>query len=431
MPMIEEKLYPDRDPDEIELPWDGTDKPTVFEIFSSDETMADPYPLYARVLARHPVQDMGGPMVLTRHADVAAALRHPGLSTDDRHDDVQKGLAGSGELAPELVAMLDRRSFLHKDPPDHTRIRAAVSEAFSPRHLERLRPQIQDVVDRLIDAVAGQAEIELISALCYPLPITIISRLLGVPPEDHLEDRSWKRQQLCCDFEPPALAGGCAVHSLSVEEEMTAYFADVIERKRRDRGDDLISRLLDAQERGALSADEVVSTCRLLMVSGHETSTGLIANGMLALLRNPEQLALLRDDPSLGTAAVEEILRYDAPIQFTRRVAIDDIEVNGVPIAKGKMVMLWLAAANRDPARFPEPDRFDITRKDNQHLQFGAGIHFCLGAPLARLQGRIALNTLVRRLIEPKLVIDPPRYLTGSVHAIAELPIAVSGVRPA
>lgn len=429
MSLISDRLYPGKKVEDIPEFMDSG--PSAIDIFASNDLMADPYPLYRRVLAERPVGHTGGTIVLTRYADIAVALRHPGVSSDDRHGTVQQTVLASGDLPPEITSSMEEHSFLHRDPPEHTRLRAVIYDAFTPRRIDTLRPLVQELVNGYIDAIADKGETELITDLAFPLPITVISHILGIPAADHLKDVAWKRAQLCCDFEPPAIAGACATYSHGVQVDMTRYFEARIAEKRVNPGDDLLSSMVESERRGEISASEINATCRLLVISGHETTVGLIANGMLALLRNPDQLRLLRERPELAESAVEEAMRYDPPIQFTRRVAAEDLEINDIQIKKGQMILLFLAAGNHDEARFPHPERFDITRTENHHLNFGGGIHFCLGASLARLQGKVVLETLSRRLVEPRLVVDPPPYMPQAVHALDSLPISFTGIAPA
>ncbi|MGH3155640.1 MAG: cytochrome P450 [Streptosporangiaceae bacterium] len=408
------------------------DRPSIFDMFLDPSIMADPYPLYRRVLAAGPSHDDDGlPVILTSYQDVSAALANERLSTDDRHDAMQKAMAASGALPPQLIAMLDRRSFLHRDPPDHTRLRGLAEQALTPSRIAAAVEAGLRVGDDLLGQAAGRGHLDLVADFAYPLPAAVISHLLGLSA-DSGPDVPWWRSQMSADFEAPAVAGeDCAGYSNSVQQQMVARFDDIISARRRHPADDIITDLLGHASAGALSSGEVNDTCRLLAVAAHETTTCLIANGMLALLRHPGQLALLRDDPSLAASAVEEVLRYDTPIQFTRRVAAGDTKVNGVPVGAGRMVLAWMAAANRDPARFAEPDRFDIRRQDQGHLGFGGGAHGCLGARLARPLARAVLAVVCARLAGPELIADPPPYLPSAVHAIESLPVSFTSVRPA
>ena len=400
-------------------------EPSIYSL-GDPAVNANPYTLYRHLLDHQPVTESSYGTVLVKYEDCAAVLRDSRFSSDDRNAIQQRELASSPPPEPGQRAVLDQRSFLRLDPPDHTRLRRLATKAFTPSAVEALRAVVQQMVDEAIDGAAPEQRTELIADLAYPLPITVISRLLGIPPEDHLAMQSWSRATLCCSFETST------DHSNQIQCDLAAYFDRLIAERRRRPGDDLLSALIAAEERGdQLTTEEINATCRLLLVAGHETTVSLIGNGMLALLRNPDQLRLLRENPPLAPGAVEEVLRYDAPFQFTQRVALEDVEVRGVPIRRGQPVFVFLAAANRDPDRFEDPDRFDITRPDNRHLGLGTGIHACLGGPLARLQGQIALYTLAARLVDPVLEIDPPPYRrTGDFHALEALPVAFRGVRP-
>lgn len=428
MGLIEKKLFPGKKASDIPALAKAETEPTIVPYFAEHDVMVEPYELYQKLLRERPVHQLGETLVMMGYADVSAALRHPDVSSDDGHGAGQQAQIAAGSLSQNLVDTLGQRSFLHRDPPDHTRLRAVVSDVFTPRRIERLRPLAQQVVDEVLDSVADRGEIEVIEELAYPLPIKVICTLLGIPAEDHLGEVAWKRSQLCCDFEAPAGAGACLNYSAGVQDEMTAYFDRQIAKKRNNLGDDLLSVMLAAEGRGEMTTAEINDTCRLMVVAGHETTIGLIANGMLAFLRNPDQLQLLRDKPDLAPSAVEEVLRYDSPIQFTRRVAAKDLEINGTEVSRGTPLLLWLASANRDPARFLDPDRFDITRTDNRHLEFGGGIHYCLGAPLARMQGEVVFSTFARRLANPQLTLDPPTYMPEAVHAIQDMTLAFTPV---
>lgn len=391
---------------------------------------ADPYPTYRELLRRPILMAAFGDTryaVVTRYADCMAVLGHPQVSSDNRKSIGIAELLTSGTLPQERVAMVQRRSFLHLDPPDHTRLRRLVGKAFTPRRIAELRGQVQRLVDAAIDAVARRGTMDLVGDLAFPLPVRVICGLLGVPAEDHLRLEGWARPQLCCNFQAQADGGGC-----QVQEDLEVYFERQVAEKRRHPGDDLLSELIAVRDQGdRLTDDELIATARLLFVGGHETTVALIANGVLWLLRNPDQLATLRSDPSLVASAVEETVRYDPPFQLVGRTPLQDIDVNGAVIPRDTSMVLLLAAANRDPAQFPDPDRFDITRAPNHHLGFGSGVHACLGGPLARMQGEIALGTLVRRLVDPRLITDSPPYHDNAFHALKALPIGFRSVRPA
>lgn len=365
----------------------------------------DPYPVYRRLRTEDPIhQSPFGVRVMSRYADCVAILRDRRWSSDARN-------SSYGSFEPDLDLLGDARPFLFLDPPDHTRLRGLVSKAFTPRVVEGLRPRIQEIVDELLDRAAGDGQMEVIQDLAYPLPVTVISELLGVPAEDHKVFRGWSHD-LARSLDPQPSPSAQALDRLKgAIASFDDYFQRLIADRRRHPKGDLLSSLVEVEQQGdRLTEAELLATSRLLLVAGHETTVNLIGNGTLALLRHPDELRKLRDDPSLARSAVEEVLRYDPPVQLTGRIALEDIEVAGVTIPKGRGVILLLGAANRDPDQFADPERFDITRDDDSHLAFGFGIHFCLGAPLARLEGQIALSSLVRRMDGLQLRTEAPEY---------------------
>jgi pimeloyl-[acyl-carrier protein] synthase len=380
--------------------------------------VADPYPTYHRLRAEDPVHHSPlGFWVLTRYEDVVAVLRDPRFAKEAIAAVVAARL-GRAPAAP--LSMLDR------DPPDHTRLRSLVSKAFTPRVVEALRPHIQKIVDSLLDRVAGANAMDLIEDFAYPLPVIVICEMLGVPFEDHERFKQWGldiARGLDSILLPPD--SDVARRSDAARSALTAYFRELIAERRASPRADLLSGLIAAEEVGdRLREDELLATCILLLVAGHETTVNLIGNGTLALLRHRDQLRRLREDPGLIASAVEELLRYDGPVQRTARVSGEDVAIASRTIAKGELVMPFIGAADRDPAQFPDPDRLDITRTDNRHIAFGWGIHFCLGAPLARLEGQIALNTLVRRLPKLALATDKPEYRESlTLRGLSTLPV--------
>ncbi len=387
---------------------------------------SDPYPIYKKLREKDPVHRsrLTGGDVLTRYDDCAAVLRDQRFSADDRKQpsygkqmaqSIKQGIITKDEAA-------DRGSMLRMDPPDHTRLRSLVSKAFTPRTVEMLRPRIERIVEEQLDAAERAGRMDVIGDLAHPLPITVIAEMLGIPLEDRARFKRWSNEAIrslgFSNVED-------AKRSMQANRELRAYLEPIAAERRREPREDLVSALVAAEDQGdKLSTDEVFSTIILLLVAGNETTTNLIGNGLLALLRNPRQIDVLRDDPSLIGRAVEELLRYDSPVQFTSRHCTEAVEVNGRSLAPDRELLLVLGAANRDPEQFADPDRLDITREDAHHLSFSHGLHYCLGAPLARLEGQIALLALVQRFPKMRLAVaDPPRGDNILLRGVAELPV--------
>ncbi|MEU2063992.1 cytochrome P450 [Streptomyces sp. NPDC013455] len=380
---------------------------------------ADPYPLYEE-LRRTPVlhEEEGGPYVFSSYYDIEALLHDPRLSSDAANiaaaGEDETGQAESGGLPP---------SFLRLDPPEHDRLRRIANSAFGPPHRPRriddLRGEMATVVTGLIDGFGEARRIDLVDQFAYPFPVAVICRLLGVPREDEPRFRSWV-DPLVAGLDPATRRSGDGEFAKRAQEarmQLGMYLAGLVEERTREPQDDLLSDLVDSRgPEGSMTMMEVLSTAVLLLIAGHETTVNLITNGMLTLLRHPHVLQRLREDPGLSVKIVEELLRYEPPVQIVpQRTNITDIEVRGVTIPKGSRIWLVLAAGNRDPERFENPGRFDPDRRDIQHLGFGSGIHSCFGAPLARLETQLALSELARRLENPRLVEDPPPYRPNAV----------------
>jgi cytochrome P450 len=362
---------------------------------------ADPYPLLRRLREVSPLPLRDGLLVVTaRHRDCTAVLREPNASAERFRSVLSPPGIKRGGL-----------SFLVLDPPDHTRLRRLVSAAFTPRVVAGLRPRIAEIVDALLSRVAGQGRMDVIADLAYALPVQVISELLGVPANDHEQFRGWSAQlarafdpQLA-DPDPQRMAAGSAARA-----ELNRYFARLIAIRRDHPAEDLLSLLIQAESEGDTLTEEELATCVLLLIAGHETTANLIANAIVALLRHPDQLDLLRARPELVDGCVEETLRYDAPVQLTTRVARGPLPVGSVAVPDGGAAVLLLAAAGRDPEVFADPDRFDITRRSTGHLAFAAGLHFCLGAGLARLESAVALDAFARRVLAPRLLESVVQY---------------------
>ncbi len=402
--------------------------PGLAELISlaDPSVIADPYPLYARMRQASPFTELDGALIVFgRYADCSRILRDPKASSE----------RDKSALAPAQRENTRRRSsFLSLDPPDHTRLRRLVSKAFTPRVVSTLAPRISELTDELLGATSG--DIELVSQLAYPLPVRIISELLGVPPQDHATFAGWSARlahSVQPSFGTPDPAEVAAADQAAME--FRDYFTELIAARRAKAGNDLLTELIKAEDEGQrLTIDELIATCVLLLVAGHETTVGLICNAMLALLRHPDQLAALMAEPALASAAVEETLRYDSPVQLTARIATKGMSLDGATFPDGAILLLLLAATGRDERVFTDPDVFDLhrgtgrstARGTSEHLAFAAGPHFCLGAPLARLEAAIALRAIASRATRPELDEASLRYkpnfnLRGPDHMVISL----------
>ncbi|MFJ3336146.1 cytochrome P450 [Streptomyces sp. NPDC086766] len=395
---------------------------------------ADPYPLYAE-LRRTPVlhEEEGGPYVVSSYYDILGLLHDPRISSDAAN----LVAAGDDELSgPEATGLPP--SFIRLDPPEHDRLRRIANSSFGPPHRPRridgMRGELARIVTELIDGFGEDRQIDLVDRFAHPFPVTVICRLLGVPREDEPRFRAWV-DPLVASLDPDTRRNAGADFQHTAQEarmQLGMYLAGLVEQRTREPRDDMLSDLATGHGAdGTLSMMEVLSTAVLLLIAGHETTVNLIANGMLTLLRHPEVLGRLREDPGLSVRIVEELLRYEPPVQLVpQRTCVADVELRGVTIPRGSRIWLVLGAGNRDPERFQDPDRFDPDRPDIQHLGFGSGIHSCFGAPLARLEAQIALAELARRLDGARLVEDPPPYRRNAVlRGPRHLQIAVDGVR--
>lgn len=401
--------------------------PVVFNPFDP-EFRANPYPTYERLLAEAPVYESPiGSVVLSRHRDCESVLRDAKRWSADFRNSLQSGL----EFDDRLFEDLDR-PFLLMDPPDHTRLRSLVNRAFTPRVVEQLRPRIQELTDELLDAIAEKGSMEVIADLAYPLPVLVISEMLGVPSESHNQFKEWSAE-LAASLDPsPAIDPVAVQRQRDAIARFDDLFRDLIAQRRKEPKDDLLTALVQVEEAGdRMTEGELLATCRLILIAGHETTVNLIANGIHQLLRHPEELQRFKDDLSLAPSAVEEILRFDPPVQMTGRIAIEDMEFDGVPVPKGHSTITLLAAANRDPERYDNPGRFDITRNDDRHLAFGFGIHFCLGAPLARVEGQITLSSVLRRLDGLELQTEKPEYKNFVLRGLQALDVGFKSARAA
>ncbi len=401
----------------------------VFDPFDP-QWASDPFPLYAELRERAPIhRNELGFWVVARHADCLAVLRDKRSSSDSLNVDTGRMPAGfrrpTGGTETMDEAMLEMRPFLFRDPPDHTRLRGLVAKAFTPRMVESLRQRTQQIVDELLDAALEAGEVDLVDAFAYPLPVRVICDLLGVPVTDQERFKEWSHA-LARGLDPDFLLADEVIEARGAAVlQFAQYFFELLAERRAHPGDDLLSGLVRAEDEGSvLTEGELLSTCILLLVAGHETTVNLIAGGTLGLLEQPEQLARLRDDPAVARPGIEELLRFVSPVQLTGRAITEDFELGDAAFAAGDFVMLLIASANHDPDPFEHPERLDLARNPNNHLGFGFGIHHCLGAPLARMEAQVALTTLVRRSPSLALATDTVTYKNNIVlRGMESLPV--------
>jgi cytochrome P450 len=374
----------------------------------SAQNLRDPHPVHRWLRDHEPVhwsESLQG-WIVTRYADVLEVFNRPARFSSDRFRKLAPRYTSD---RPEVRAVADVLAdwLVFRDAPDHTRLRNLLQKTFTPRHLEKNRDGIQITVDGLLDRVAARGEMDFIRDFAFPLPAIVIAILLGVPKSDIEDIKEWSDRLA-------SYVGGAVderdnfARAKSGVDELSGYFRALLAERRGNLGDDLMSLLLQAEHEGdQLSEEEVVSNCVLLLFAGHETTTNLLGNGLFHLLHHPDATRALRERPSLVETAVEEFLRYEGPVAATTKVALDDFEWHGARIRRGDRVLPFMAAADRDPRQFERPDELDITRHPNRHLAFGFGIHFCLGAPLARLEASLAFTSLLRRF--PDIALASPQ----------------------
>ena len=389
------------------LAWERMESGVSYDPTSAG-ILSDPYDTYDRLRTRDPVHRMRliNGWVLTRYEDVDMVLRdHRRFSKNDGHED-------------------EYRSMLHHDPPDHTRLRSLVSKAFTPRAVRELHPRVQRIVDDLLNELEGKDRFDLIESLAFPMPVTVIAEMLGVPAQDMDRFKVWSND-ISLTIEP-SLRDDQIRRVERASEELYAYFESIIEERRREPQDDMITALLNAEDEGdRLTHEELLGTLVLLLVAGNETTRNLIGNGMRALLKYPEQLRKLRDNADLLDSAINELLRYDSPVQVDGRLVHSDVEVAGHRIRAGQRILCAIGAANRDPTVFAEPDKLDIERNERSHIAFGRGIHHCLGAPLAILEARAAFSALLNRFSHIELVSEPVYRKQVVLRGVEELWVEV------
>lgn len=396
---------------------------------TSEAFNQNPYPLYHELRQQAPVywSEAWGCWLLTRYDDITRTLQDYQTFTSLGR------LTATMELPEPLwerVAPLVRhysQGLINVDPPDHTRMRKLVHMAFTPRAIRKMRAYIEDIVDRLIDEQIERGQMDVIWDFSYPLPVTVIAEMMGIPLEDHAKFKRWSGE-IVGFMATPKPTPEVLLQSQDALLAMQQYFRDIYAKRRLAPEDDLITALVRAELEGdKLSEEEMVSSCVTILIGGHETTTYLIANGVYALLRQPEQLRRLRDNPALDASATEEFLRYEGPFQRNRRIATRDVKIGDMTIKKDQLIMQFLGAANRDPSQFGNPDSLDLARSPNKHLAFGYGPHFCLGAPLARLEAPVAIRALLQKLPKIRLARDDLEWNSALFRGLKSLPIEFEG----
>lgn len=391
---------------------------------------SDPYAVYRALRQDAPVYWNPGMHVwmLTRYDDVLAVLRDHARFSSDRLRANNPFVAQLEQARLSSGPLGTSPTMLSLDPPAHTRMRGLVNKAFTPRQVERIRPHIQELADELLDALPEPGKMDIVADFAVPLPVIVIAEMLGVPATDREQFKAWSTDiasSLGAPFQPPAVLE----RGIQSSNALADYFRGQIVLRRDDPRDDLLSAMIAAEEQGdLLTEDELIATCILLLLAGNETTTNLIGSGMLALLQHPAQYQRLQSDPAMVPSAVEEMLRWEPPAQLTTRIVAEPLELRGHSMEPGQVVIAALAAANRDPDQFPEPETFDIGRHPNRHLAFGQGIHYCLGAPLAIAEARIAFETLARRVSDPAPAFEAPDWGASFIlRGLNSLPITYSG----
>ncbi len=403
--------------------------PELFDLFDPDWAN-DPQPLYAQLRAEAPVYRTAlGFQVVARHEDCLTVLRHRAASVDAANIAPEHRPVGFRPVIdlddPVVMAMREARPFLFHDAPSHTRLRGLVAKAFTPKVVEGLRARTQAIVDELLDGILGAGEVDLLQEFAYPLPVRVICELLGVPLADEHLFRGWSHA-LARGLDPDFLLTDEIIEErIKAIGQFSQYFFALLAERRAHPGDDLLSLLVQVEDGGTtLSEAEMLSTCILLLVAGHETTVNLISGGTKALLEHPDQLVRFRDDPGLGRTAVDELLRFVSPVQLTGRTLLEPLALGDAEIEQGEFVMLLLASGNHDPEVFERPEELDVGRTPNNHLGFGFGAHHCLGAPLARMETQVALTSLVQRAPDLALAGGPLVYKTNVVlRGLEALPV--------